>query len=170
MIRKNRKRALCLLCALCLCGTGGILGVKYYSNPQEPVVLETVSDSLTSECAPTEEQKKANLNLDVKAAVLIDADTGKVLYQQDAHKELPPASVTKVMTMLLAMEAVEDGKVKLTDPVTISERAASMGGSQMYMEVGETHTLEELLEGIAIVSANDACVAFHWEKFWEKKS
>ena len=112
MIRKNRKRALCLLCALCLCGTGGILGVKYYSNPQEPVVLETVSDSLTSEGAPTEEQKKANLNLDVKAAVLIDADTGKVLYQQDAHKELPPASVTKVMTMLLAMEAVEDGKVK----------------------------------------------------------
>ncbi|MCI5687935.1 MAG: D-alanyl-D-alanine carboxypeptidase [Emergencia sp.] len=159
MIRKRGKKALCLSFAVLLCAAGGILGVKYYSNPQEPVVLETVSDSLVSEGAPTEEQKKANLNLDVKAAVLIDADTGKVLYQQDAHKELPPASVTKVMTMLLAMEAVEDGKVKLTDPVTISERAASMGGSQMYMEVGETHTLEELLEGIAIVSANDACVA-----------
>lgn len=90
---------------------------------------------------------------------MIDADTGKVLFEQDAHKELPPASVTKVMTMLLALEAVEDGKVKLSDKVTVSERAASMGGSQMYMEIGEVHTLEEMLEGIAIVSANDACVA-----------
>lgn len=135
------------------------MGVKHFSNPQEPVVLETVSDTLTAAGAPSEDEKNANLKLDVKAAVLIDADTGKVIFQQNAHKELPPASVTKVMTMLLAMEAIEDGKVKLTDQVTISERAASMGGSQMYMEVGETHTLEELLQGIAIVSANDGCVA-----------
>ena len=91
--------------------------------------------------------------------MLIDADTGEVLFEQDAHKELPPASVTKIMTMLLALEAVEDGKVKLSDEVVVSERAASMGGSQMYMEAGEVHTLEELLSGIAIVSANDACVA-----------
>jgi len=136
------------------------MGVKHFYNPQEPVVLETVSDTLLADgAAQAAESKKANLNLDVKAAVLMDAETGKILYQQDAHKELPPASVTKVMTMLLALEAVEDGKVKLTDQVTISERAASMGGSQMYMEVGEVHTLEELLKGIAIVSANDACVA-----------
>lgn len=156
-MRKNIKRIVCLACALCLCG---VMGVRHFYNPQEPVVLETVSDTLaTAGAAQAEEAKKANLNLDVKAAVLMDAETGKILYQQDAHKELPPASVTKVMTMLLALEAVEDGKVKLTDQVTISERAASMGGSQMYMEVGEVHTLEELLAGIAIVSANDACVA-----------
>lgn len=141
---------------VCCCG---ILGVRYYSNPQDPVILETVSDTLTDEGAPTDEQKSADLNLNLKSAVLIDADTGTVLFEQDSHEELPPASVTKVMTMLLALEAVDDGKAKLTDEVTISERAASMGGSQMYMEVGETHTLEELLEGIAIVSANDACVA-----------
>lgn len=159
MMRKNRKRALCLACAFAVCAGGGIMGVRYFSNPQEPVVLETVSDTLTAAGAPSEEEKNANLKLDVKAAVLIDADTGKVVFEQNAHKELPPASVTKVMTMLLAMEAVDDGKVKLTDQVTISERAASMGGSQMYMEVGETHTLEELLQGIAIVSANDGCVA-----------
>lgn len=158
-MRKNRKRALCMVCALAICVGGGIMGVKHFSNPQEPVVLETVSDTLTAAGAPSEDEKNANLKLDVKAAVLIDADTGKVIFQQNAHKELPPASVTKVMTMLLAMEAIEDGKVKLTDQVTISERAASMGGSQMYMEVGETHTLEELLQGIAIVSANDGCVA-----------
>ncbi len=154
--KKHAKRLICLGCILTLCG---IMGVKYFSNPQEPVVLETVSDTLTDAGAPTEEQKNANMDLNVKSAVLIDAETGKVLFEQDAHKELPPASVTKIMTMLLALEAVEDGKVKLTDEITISERAASMGGSQMYMEVGEVHTLEELLAGIAIVSANDACVA-----------
>ena len=155
-MRKNIKNLICFACILSLCG---IMGVKYFSNPQEPVTLETVSASLEDQGAPSEEQKNANLKLNVKAAVLIDADTGKVLFEQDAHKELPPASVTKVMTMLLALEAVEDGKVKLSDKVTVSERAASMGGSQMYMEIGEVHTLEEMLEGIAIVSANDACVA-----------
>ncbi len=155
-MRKNIKKLICFACILSLCG---IMGVKYFSNPQEPVTLETVSASLEDQGAPSEEQKNANLKLNVKAAVLIDEDTGKVLFQQDAHKELPPASVTKVMTMLLALEAVEDGKVKLSDKVTVSERAASMGGSQMYMEIGEVHTLEEMLEGIAIVSANDACVA-----------
>ena len=154
--RKHAKKLICLACILSLCG---IMGVRYFSNPQEPVTLETVSDTLADAGAPTEEQKKANLKLDVKSAVLMDADTGEVLFEQNAHKELPPASVTKIMTMLLALEAVEDGKVKLTDEITISERAASMGGSQMYMEVGEVHTLEELLSGIAIVSANDACVA-----------
>ena len=166
MLRKNIRKLICLACILSFCG---IMGVKYYFNPQEPVVLETVSDSLTSAGAPSVEQKKADLNLDVKGAVLIDADTGTVIYEQNAHKELPPASVTKVMTMLLVLEAIDDGKAKLSDQVTISERAASMGGSQMYMEVGEVHTLEELLEGIAICSANDACVAYNWEDIWEKK-
>ena len=156
-MRKNFKKIVCFACILSLCG---IMGVKYFYNPQEPVVIETVSDSMAAsgELA-AKESAAANLNLNVKSAVLIDAETGKVLYQQDSHKELAPASVTKVMTMLLVLEAVEDGKVKLSDKVTISERAASMGGSQMYMETGEVHTLEELLAGIAIVSANDACVA-----------
>jgi len=113
----------------------------------------------TAASAATDEGDGSRLNLAAKAAVLIDADTGTVIYQQDAHKELPPASVTKIMTMLLAMEAEAAGKVKLTDQVTVSERAASMGGSQMYMEPGEVHTLEELMQGIAMVSANDACVA-----------
>ncbi len=66
----------------------GIMGVKYFSNPQEPVTLETVSASLEDQGAPSEEQKNANLKLNVKAAVLIDADTGKVLFEQDAHKEI----------------------------------------------------------------------------------
>lgn len=158
--KKFRRKRVIAVCSLALlCGMSGIMGVRYYERAQDPIVLETVADDLESEGAPSEEQANSGLNLAVKSAVLIDADTGKVIYEQDSHKELPPASVTKVMTMLLAMEAVDTGKVKLTDQVTISERAASMGGSQMYMEEGEVHTLEELLQGIAIVSANDACVA-----------
>lgn len=169
-MKRNKRKAVTMGFALTLCG---ILGVINYFNPQEPVTLETLSDDLTAvekmaenvkdnEAGNEEssgETKNEGMKLNVKSAILIDADTGKVLVEQDSHQELPPASVTKVMTMLLTLEAVEAGKAKLTDKVTISELAASMGGSQMYMEIGETHTLEELLEGIAIVSANDACVA-----------
>ena len=91
------------------------------------------------------DERKTGLQIAAKGAVLMDASTGKVLFEQDSHKELPPASVTKVMTMLLVMEAADAGKITLDDRVTISERAASMGGSQMYMEAGETHTVAELM-------------------------
>lgn len=165
-MKRNRRKIITLSCAFALCG---ILGVVNYINSQEPVILETVSDTVSNSASdsaskpPAEsgasEDQTGGMVLNVKSAVLMDAETGKVLLEQNSHKELPPASVTKVMTMLLTMEAIDAGKAKLTDQVTISERAASMGGSQMYMEIGETHTLEELLEGIAVVSANDACVA-----------
>nr|WP_265333482.1 MULTISPECIES: D-alanyl-D-alanine carboxypeptidase family protein [Eubacteriales Family XIII. Incertae Sedis] len=104
-------------------------------------------------------QKETGLKVDAKAAVLMDATSGEVLFAQNAHKRLPPASVTKVMTMLLILEACESGKINLSDTVTISERAAAMGGSQMYMEPGEQHTVEELLMGVAMASANDGAVA-----------
>ena len=98
-------------------------------------------------------------SVEARSAVLIDADSGTVLYEKNPGEELPPASVTKVMTMLLAMEAIDDGRISSEDEVTISENAAGMGGSQLYMEAGETHTVSELLTGISMVSANDACVA-----------
>ncbi len=97
--------------------------------------------------------------LNSKSAILMDAGTKTIFFEKNSHEKLPPASVTKVMTMLLISEAIETGRISLEDIVTISEKAASMGGSQMYMEPGETHTLHELLTGIAMVSANDACVA-----------
>jgi D-alanyl-D-alanine carboxypeptidase (penicillin-binding protein 5/6) len=99
------------------------------------------------------------MTVDAKSAILIDAGSGTVLFEQNSHDRLPPASVTKVMTMLLIMEAIERGQMSLEDVVTISERAASMGGSQMYMEPGEQQKLETLMIGIAVCSANDACVA-----------
>ena len=101
----------------------------------------------------------AQPSITARSAVLIDADSGTVLFENNADEKLPPASVTKVMTMLLIMEAVDSGKISLDDKVTISERSASKGGSQLYMEPGETHTVSELHTGISMVSANDACVA-----------
>lgn len=137
-------------CALILCA---FVGIGKNLPKQDPIELETVNDE------PVSEDKEAPFEVAAKGAVLIDADTGEVLFQQNAHEELPLASVTKVMTMLLVMDAVDSGKISLDDEVTISERAASMGGSQMYMEFGETHTVRELLKGVAMASANDGCVA-----------
>jgi len=93
------------------------------------------------------------------SSVVIEQDTGKVLYEKDANKELPPASMTKIMTMLLIMEQINKGKLKLSDKVMTSEYAASMGGSQIFLEPGEEMTVDEMLKGIAIASGNDASVA-----------
>lgn len=97
--------------------------------------------------------------LNSKAAVLMDYQTGQVLYAHNEHAALPPASVTKVMTLLLALEAVRDGKVSLDDLVVTSDYAASMGGTQIWLEPGEQMPLEEMLYAIAVGSANDAAVA-----------
>ncbi len=99
------------------------------------------------------------LSVKAKGAVLMDQGTGRVLFEQGAKEQLPIASVTKVMTLLLVMEALEEGKIGWQDPVTCSERAASMGGSQIWLETGEVMTVEELVKAAAVVSANDACAA-----------
>ncbi|MFQ7522678.1 MAG: D-alanyl-D-alanine carboxypeptidase family protein [Terrisporobacter sp.] len=103
--------------------------------------------------------KEAKLDISSKSAVLMDASTGKILYEKNSHEKLPPASVTKVMTMLLICEALESGKIKEDDDVQISEVASSMGGSQIFLESGEIQKVDTLLKSIAVASANDACVA-----------
>lgn len=97
--------------------------------------------------------------IDAAAYVLMSADTGEILTENNSKEKLYPASTTKLMTMVLILEAVDNGKVNLEDNVTTGEYAASMGGSQVYLEVGETRTLKEMLIGIAVGSGNDACVA-----------
>lgn len=94
-----------------------------------------------------------------KSAILLELSTGKVLYEKNSHEKLPPASMTKVMSMLLIMEAIDDGVIRLSDEVLISDTAASMGGSQVFLEAGDKYPVEELLKGIAIASGNDAVVA-----------
>ena len=111
-----------------------------------------------------EEKSKSNensINLaeDAKSAILIERDTGKKLFDKNAHEKLPPASMTKVMTLLLIMEALDKGDLKKDEMIRISERASSMGGSQIFLEAGEEMSVNDLLKGIAVASGNDASVA-----------
>ncbi len=101
------------------------------------------------------------VELDVggKSALLMDVATGTILYEQNAHESLAPASVTKVMTMLLIMEAIDSGKIGWEDQVTASEAAAAKGGSQIYLKVGETMSVQDMLKSIAVSSANDCACA-----------
>ena len=94
-----------------------------------------------------------------KSAILMEYTTGKVLYEKNSNERLVPASMTKVMTLLLTMEAIDQGKFTLDSPINISENASKMGGSQMFLEANTTIKLEELIKGVSIVSANDAAVA-----------
>ncbi len=98
-------------------------------------------------------------DIDAKSAILIDSDTGTLLYEKNIHEKLPPASVTKVMTLYLVLEAVDGGKIKLSDIVQVSEHASSMGGSQVYLAPGEEMSVEDLIKAVAVSSANDAAVA-----------
>ncbi len=124
-------------------------------NIKIPLVLFLLIFVLTS--AVLAEQP--NFNLTATSAILMEVDTGEILYRKNEHKKLPPASMTKIMTMLLVMEAIDDGRAHLDDVIIVSERAAAMGGSQVYLEPGEEITLENAMKAIAISSANDACIA-----------
>lgn len=94
-----------------------------------------------------------------KSSILICADTGDVIYENNAYEHLSPASVTKIMTLLLVLEAIDSGKISLDDDVTASENAVEMGGSQIWLEVGEKMTVDELFKAVVVASANDACTA-----------
>ncbi|MCP1124994.1 D-alanyl-D-alanine carboxypeptidase [Bacillus sp. 3103sda1] len=106
-----------------------------------------------------EAETKPKLAEQASSAIVIEQDTGKVLFEKNPNEKLPPASMTKIMTMLLIMEQIEKGKLTLKDKVRTSEHAASMGGSQIFLEPGEEMTVNEMLKGIAIASGNDASVA-----------
>ncbi|MHA0855518.1 D-alanyl-D-alanine carboxypeptidase family protein [Paenibacillus sp. CMAA1364] len=109
--------------------------------------------------AMEEKAAKQELAPQAVSAILMDADTGTIIYEKNSHAKLPPASITKVMTLLLIMESIDEGKLKLTDRVITSEYAASMGGSQIFLEPGEEMTVDDLLKGISMASGNDASVA-----------
>ncbi len=100
-----------------------------------------------------------DISIDAPSAILMEKETGEIIYEKDAYSRRSPASVTKLMTMLLAAEAVDSGQVSLDDSVTASSAAASMGGSQIWLEEGETMSFGEMLKCVTVVSANDCCVA-----------
>ena len=102
---------------------------------------------------------KAALSIDSKTAVLIENNSGRILYEKNKDKEMIPASITKIMTLNLIFDALSSKKIKLTDEVTTSEYAASMGGSQVFLEPGEAQNVETMIKCISIASANDAAVS-----------
>lgn len=106
-----------------------------------------------------EKDEALNLTENAQASILLERDTGQILYEKNAHEPLAPASLTKIMTLLLVMEAVDRNEIKKDEMITISERAASMGGSQVFLDVGEEMSVDDLIKAIAIASANDASVA-----------
>ncbi|HOB20062.1 MAG TPA: serine hydrolase, partial [Candidatus Atribacteria bacterium] len=94
-----------------------------------------------------------------KSAILMDYGTGEILYEKNPHEKLPIASLTKIMTLLLALESIDQGKLKLEDKVVVSEHAASMGGSQVFLHEGEVLTVDAIMKAIIVASGNDASVA-----------
>lgn len=99
------------------------------------------------------------LATNAKSAVTLEQSTGRILYDKNSHERIAPASMTKMMSLLLIMEKIDSGKIKMTDKVSISKNASSMGGSQILLEEGEEMSVEDLIKGIAIASGNDAVVA-----------
>lgn len=102
------------------------------------------------------ENSEADLSVSAPSVLLMEASTGTVVYEKNAHEIRHPASITKIMTLILIFDAIERGQISLTDTVTVSEYAASMGGSQVFLEPGETQTVEIMIKCISVASANDA--------------
>ena len=150
---KSTMRLFCFLLAILLVPTA----IPVFADGEDRAALTSgapatpvVSDTGVGEGA---------LSLDCRSAILMEASTGTVLYVQNADEALPPASVTKVMTLLLVMEAIDSGVLRMEDTVTVSGNAASMGGSQVFLKEGEQMSVEEMLKCVVIASANDAAVA-----------
>lgn len=136
------RKLMCIKRIACLIMAISLISVTGYAEPVQQVDTN-VSTQL----------------INAKSGILMEASTGEVLYEQNANERLQIASVTKVMTMLLIMEAIDSGKISLDDMVTTSEYAASMGGSQVFLEAGEQMSVNDMLKAIAVASGNDAAVA-----------
>lgn len=127
------------------------------------LLFGVLSLNVSAEAAKSENQDNTfpemQVSVNCKSAVLMDAATGKVLMAQNPNEKLPPASVTKIMTLLLVSEAIDEGKIALTDTVTASKEISKLGGSQIWLREGETMSVDDLLKATAVYSANDACSA-----------
>ena len=141
----------------------GIQGVLVCPGEMEVQAEETAENTeklQENESENVEQEIAVAIEISAPSAILMEASTGQVIFEKDADTKRPPASVTKVMTLLLIFDALADKKISLEDQVTTSEYAASMGGSQVFLEPGETQTVDTMIKCIAVASANDAWVAF----------
>ena len=140
-----RRAGALILCFLII--TGFVTGV--YID-----VVQGVEGDVAANASVTEGPEVSS-----PSVILMEASTGTVIYEKNSDERLRPASVTKIMTLLLIFDALESGKISLEDEVRVSEHAASMGGSQVFLEAGETQTVDTMIKCIAVASANDASVA-----------
>ena len=155
------RRNLALLCAGVLCfwlfalafGTAEGRGVAVQAE------LPTAAPAAVEDVPVVDAAAQPQLSLNCRAAILVDQDTGTVLYEKNADEQVPIASITKVMTLLLTFEAIHNGQLTLETAVPVSEHAYHMGGSQIWLEPGEQFTLDEMIKAICVSSANDAAVA-----------
>lgn len=123
------------------------------------LLLTTFSLSAIAGEPKTDDKGTTKLDLSIKSAILIEQSTGKILYSENPHAKMPPASITKIMTLLLVMEEIEAGRLKYSDTITCTAHASSMGGTQIWLEPGEQMSVEDLLKATCVNSANDASVA-----------
>ena len=149
------KRIIYCLVFIMLCSSF----IPVFATDSIYVWSDTSNIDTISTAAAINNQEGNFLNLTCGGAILIEQSTGTVLYEHNSHEQLRPASVTKVMTILLIMEALDNGVISLEDNVPCSEAAASMGGSQIWLDTTESLTVNEMLKAICVVSANDCCVA-----------
>ena len=128
-------------------------------NHRKKLLAAALAAALLALPAPAAQAASGAPAVNCGAAVLMEKETGTILYEQNSHDKLEPASVTKIMTLLLVMEAIDSGRISLDQTVSISARAVSMGGSQIWLKEGEQMTVRDLLKAVAVVSANDGAVA-----------
>lgn len=138
--------------AICLSLLMSLSAITNFVYAEDTAIHATKSQTEVTESGDS-------VSISAPSAVLLEASTGTVLYEKNAKEQLRPASITKIMTLILIFDSIVEGKIKLSDPVTVSEYAASMGGSQVFFEPGEQQTVDTMIKCIAIASANDACVA-----------
>ena len=139
--------------------TGCVTVFLLFSNVTASAQTVPISEDDWALWDTTDKKVTFEGEIDCKSAILMEAQTGEVLFEKNADESLPPASVTKIMTLLLVMEAIEQGKIKWDDTVTASAHACSMGGSQIYLKEGERMSVEDMIKSVVIASANDAALA-----------
>jgi len=135
-------------------GDGGVSDI----SDDDKYIKEKTTDENSSSLSDNSDNNGVNLAKNAKSAIIIEASTGKVIYEKNSNEKLAMASMTKMMTLLLIMENIENGNLKLDEMITTSANAASMGGSQIFLQVGEQMSVDDLLKGICIASGNDVVV------------
>ena len=162
-IKRISKKVICLTISIYLLSS---LFIMVRAENYEWTVINN-SDAIETnsqvEGENVDKTAKDELNLDCESAVLIEQNSGQVLYEKNMHEQLRPASVTKLMSLLLIFEALEAGQIKLDDQVPCSENAASMGGSQIWLDTREKLSVNEMIKAMCVVSANDYDVQFRHE-------